>query len=128
MNEHVVSFFDSVISKQKTEDIPFEIILNDIRNGKWAKQILKIRSTTDKKERDFLKRKLPASTISCTTNGSHKASDVLCHSGLIQVDIDDIKLTDAYQLKEELSRDPLIHSCFLSPSEKLKGTIKNMNE
>jgi len=124
MDEHVVSFFDSVISKQKTADIPIEILLNDIRNGKWAKQILKIRSTADKKERDFLKRKLPASTISCTTNGSHKASDVLCHSGLIQVDIDDIKPTNAYQLKEELSRDPLIHSCFLSPSEKLKGTIK----
>ena len=99
MNEHVVSFFDSVISKQKTADIPIEILLNDIRNGKWAKQILKIRSTADKKERDLLKRKLPASTISCTTNGSHKASDVLCHSGLIQVDIDDIKPTGCLSIK-----------------------------
>lgn len=124
MSEHVVSFFDSVISKQKAADIPIENLLIDIRNGKWAKQILQIRSTDEKKERDSLKRKLPASTISCTTNGSHKASDVLCHSGLIQVDIDDIDTNEVNPLKVALSKDPLIHSCFLSPSNKLKGTIK----
>lgn len=124
MNEHVVSFFDSVISKQKAADIPIENLLIDIRNGKWAKQILQIRSAADKKERDSLKRKLPASTISCTTSGSHKASDVLCHSGLIQVDIDDIDTNEVNPLKIALSKDPLIHSCFLSPSNKLKGTIK----
>ena len=124
MAEHVVSFFDSVLSKHKTADIPIESLLIDIRNGKWAKQILKIRSITDKKVRDNLKRSLPASTISCTTRDSHKATDVLSHSGLIQIDIDDITAPDAYRLKEVLSKDPLIHSCFLSPSEKLKGTVK----
>lgn len=124
MSTHIVSFFNSVLSKQKTGDIPIECLLSDIKEGRWAKNIQHIRSIADKKEREFYKRKLSAVSISCTTNGSHKASDVQSHSGLIQVDIDDINPNDVKQLKETLSKDPFIHSCFLSPSEKLKGTIK----
>lgn len=121
--EHIVSFFESVTSKKKA-DIPIEALLSDIKKGKWAKQIVQIRSAGDKKARDNLKRLLPASTISCATNGSHKAVDVVSHSGLIQVDIDDVSVDDALRLKKELVRDPYIHSCFLSPSEKLKGTVR----
>ena len=124
MSDHIVSFFDSVLSKQKVSDIPVETLLSDIKNGKWAKQLTTIRAVLDKKERDLLKRKLPASTISCTTTGSHRAIDVKQHSGLLQIDIDDIEKKEVNQFKDVLSKDPFIHSCFLSPSNKLKGTIK----
>ncbi|HPI44289.1 MAG TPA: VapE family protein [Tenuifilaceae bacterium] len=124
MSEHLVSFFESVLSKQKEADIPIEALIFDIKNGKYAKQIFKIRAESDKRERENQKKKLPASTISCTTKGSHKASDVNTHSGLLQVDIDEVNPSEALNLKVELAKDPYIYSCFLSPSEKLKSIIR----
>lgn len=87
--------------------------MEGIRSGVWADQITSLRSA-DKPARDQLKRDLPAVMLSGSTRGGHKASDVLEHSGLLQIDFD--KLEAPATLRDLIGKDRHILAAWISPS------------
>ena len=56
---------------------------------KYKERILEIRAIEDKKARDILKIQLPQATISGVFKSHRRAENLLKHSGLICIDIDD---------------------------------------
>jgi hypothetical protein len=95
------------------ENLPLRQFLDGIRNGSWADQISRLRAV-DKPARDRLKRDLPAVMLSGTTKGGHKASDVLEHSGLLQIDLDHVGNPAA--LRDGIGKDQHILATWISPS------------
>jgi VirE N-terminal domain len=81
--------------------------------------IAKIRKTQSKTQRNEIKKKLPSVTWSgqfakrCTS-GLEKYSGILC------ADIDDIELSYAESLKDEMQKDAHVMCAFISPSGGLK--------
>lgn len=82
-------------------------------------EVLKIRSTTDKAERSFLKRMLPCATISGVFEPTRSSKNLKEHSGFICLDIDgqdNPDIADWNYLKEQLSVIPQIAFASLSVS------------
>jgi hypothetical protein len=110
-----VAFFQRLGSQG--QNMPLETMLDGIKGNRWAGQIKRLRS----KERDApdyakLKTALPAFMLSGTTNGGHKAADFAEHSGLLQIDLDDIGKEEAGNLRDKISKDTHILACWISPS------------
>jgi len=88
--------------------------LHDIRNGRYAEPIAQLRSLyqANKPAYDRRKRTLPGFTMSGTCSDRKTP---LVHSGLVQVDIDDIadRLPD---LRRQIESDPHVAFGFVSPS------------
>lgn len=121
MNQQI-SFFKSVLDKQP-EKINFSQVIDEIKQGKYSHVIMKIRQTIDKHERDTLKKTLPCVTVSGEFQNGHSVKNLVKHSGLIQVDIDN--LTEPEKTKELISKDQYTYSCFISPSGKgVKVVVK----
>ena len=57
---------------------------------------------------------MPSITVSGTFKNGHSTSNLIKHSGLIQVDIDDI--SQPIELKAKVTDDIFTYSCFISPS------------
>lgn len=110
-----VSYYNRVTKKSEKE-IDILDVYKIISNGQLQEITKKIRNETDKKKRSKLKvSRLPAITVSGSfINGTHKISDFKEHSGLMQIDIDDID--NANSIKEKLTKDKFTNSCFISPS------------
>jgi hypothetical protein len=84
----------------------FKRIRNNVKQGEL---IRKIRSLSDKSERDKLKKQLPAYCFSGTFSRKNSNSCTQ-HSGLICLDFDGEKLENI------MSKSEYIYACFLSPS------------
>ena len=123
-NEHIVSAFSNIYSKEKQKDIQIDEYLIDIRNDTYKELVELIRKEQNKELRNKMKSKLPAITASCTVNGNRQLKDVLNHSGLMQIDIDDIEVEDASRVKSLLANDKYTFSVFYSPSGKVKCIVK----
>lgn len=95
------------------EILPLQVFLKGIQNGEWAHKITLLRSA-DKPVREQMKRALPAVMLSGTTRGGHKASDVLEHSGLLQIDLDHVG--NAAALRDRIGKDQHILAAWISPS------------
>ncbi len=110
-----VSYYNKVTEKSDKE-ISIVDVYKLISNGKLQNITKKIRAETDKKKRSKLKvSSLPAITVSgIFENGTHKISDFKEHSGLMQIDIDDIENFRA--IKNQLEKDKYTNCCFISPS------------
>ncbi|MFW5872095.1 MAG: VapE domain-containing protein [bacterium] len=123
-NGHIVSSFTNIYAKGKQNDIPIEEYLSDIRNGTYKELVELIRKEQSKELRNKQKSKLPAITASCIVSGNRQIKDVLNHSGLMQVDIDDIEVENASRVKSLLANDKYTFSTFFSPSGKVKCIVK----
>ena len=108
-----ISFFRSIKDKQPTT-INFSQTIQEIRVGKYSDIILKIRSTEQKQERDALKKTLPCVTVSGEFKDGHSLKNLIAHSGMLQVDIDN--LSNPEEIKKILSKDKYTYSSFISPS------------
>ncbi len=108
-----VSFFNSVTDKTPKE-ISITEALSFIKSDKYFIQLSKIRETIDKKQRDHLKKQLPCITVSGVFKNGHSSKDLIKHSGLIQIDLDEIENPE--KVKAILINDSFIYSCFISPS------------
>ncbi|MBN8422447.1 MAG: AAA family ATPase [Verrucomicrobia bacterium] len=95
------------------ENLPLQMLLDFIRAGNWTKQITALRAA-DKPAREKMKRALPAVMLSGSTRGGHKASDVLEHSGLLQIDLDHVG--NAAALRDQIGKDQHILAAWISPS------------
>ncbi|CAN5911962.1 hypothetical protein BH11VER1_BH11VER1_14160 [soil metagenome] len=86
-----VSFFNHL--KSKGHFVPISRILADIKGGKYADKIDRLRELYiihGKGSAKFAsaKKRLPYFMVSCLTNGCRTKADVIAHSGLLQLDID----------------------------------------
>jgi hypothetical protein len=102
------------------KNVPLRSVLNDIRDGRWAHQINKLRALNrNTEEFKKAKRKLPCFLISGSTSGGHKKTSVFAHSGLLQIDIDDVEEATGMSpedLRDRIGQDPHILAGFISPS------------
>lgn len=90
-----------------------DTVLDGIKNGAVKNLISDIRTATDKKAKDLLKRQLPCI---CFSGVFEKRADSALteHSGFVILDWD--KLENPEQKKQEVSKHYFIYSAFISPS------------
>lgn len=113
--EHTFSFYKNLLSAQAPDD-EFDInqLIEVIRYGYIKDEIKNLRGLENKQERSKLKQsKLPCVTVSGTFNKRNK-NHLQEHSGLIQIDIDDLEEYDA--VFNTLIKDPYTFVAFKSPS------------
>lgn len=113
----LVSYFSSV-KLHKTKDICIINFLKAIQLQKFSIQIQSIQKEPDKDRKLFLKQQLPSITVSGTFNQTHRNNDLIEHSGLIQVDIDDLPNAEIKHVRTRLQADKFTYACFLSPGGK----------
>lgn len=109
-----VGFYKNGIeNKVSKERIPFDIFLENIRNGHWQDLVLPIRSIADKKARDQAKKAAHYVTLSGVFSERTDAG-LMEHSGMLGVDADD--LPDPEAVKDSLRGDPYVLAIFRSIS------------
>jgi predicted P-loop ATPase len=108
-----IGFYKKITNLKRDSEIPIDLFLESIRDGKWQDDVFKIRLIKDKKERQFEKEKLPSVTLSGLFV-SRRDSLSEQHSGFIGIDIDDVNEPDI--IKELLKHDPYIYSIFVTVS------------
>ena len=109
-----VSIFKNAFDKEPV-NVSLAAILEDIRAGKYAAQIARLRAlrATDPSEYDRQKKCLPAFTLSGTFT-ARKADALVAHSGLLCGDLD--HLGDGLPaLRAKLRKDPHVAFGFVSP-------------
>lgn len=101
----------------KGENVPLSKMLDGIKGTAWAGQIKRVRNAEEgSEEHSIRKKRLPAFMLSGTTNGGHKAADVIQHSGLLQIDVDEVGAEHAGDLRDRLGDDPHMLAAWISPS------------
>jgi hypothetical protein len=95
---------------------PVNKILERIKSGATKELVKKIRTESNKTERNELKKQLPAICFSGTFNKRLDTS-LIQHSGLVCLDFDGyLKQKELLQDKESLSKSKFVYSVFISPS------------
>ena len=117
MEKYEFSLFSS-LSDRKPQTITLDQFEEMISGDEWHKQVSAVRAIKDSDARKAAKKKLPAVTISGIFSGSHKASALQKHSGLICMDFD---LKDnpslaggAESMREKLAKDKYSKLVFVS--------------
>ncbi len=126
--EHTFSFYKNLLSAQEPDD-EFDInqLIEVIKYGYIKEAINTLRSLENKKERDDLKRtKLPCVTLSGTFQKRNK-NHLQEHSGLIQIDIDDLEEEDYASTFKTLIADEHTFVAFRSPGGKGIKLIVKIN-
>lgn len=113
MAEKILISIYKNFSDTNDKDFGLDDFLNGVKSGKWQDQILKVRTITDKKQRDLEKKKCPMVTISGSFSG-RKDNTIRKHSGFIAIDID--KIDNPNDVKKLVANDRYIYSAFISVS------------
>ncbi|MCX6200018.1 MAG: PriCT-2 domain-containing protein [Bacteroidetes bacterium] len=109
------SYFKSIFQEpSKVMSLEDMVALIKTEESDHYSTIQKVRVETDKQVISNLKKTLPAVSVSAVIQGSRKKENVLQHSGLLGIDIDN--LTNAASVKERVMGDPYLLVAFISPS------------
>lgn len=108
-----ISKFKNILQSSAGEVTSIDHFLNEIKFGTFKDICQSVRQEENKKKRNELKKKLPYVTISGLFN-DRKNSGLIKHSGFICLDFDDVG--DVQKVKETISQDHFVHSCFVSAS------------
>lgn len=111
-----VSFFENYFDK--TEGVLVNL-MDWLTDETKKEKVLKIRQLEDKTQIDKIKRTLPAITPSSICLRKEKGSELIKHSGLIQIDIDykqNQNVINFDKLKDQLKKLPFVAYCGLSVS------------
>jgi len=110
-----IAFFQHLGAKG--ENVPLSKMIDEIKRGKWSGQLNRLRAIRREAENyDETKRRLPAYMLSGTTRGGHKASDLIDHSGLLQIDVDKVGTEHVANLRDRIGDDKHILAAWISPS------------
>lgn len=113
----LVGYFKSCKMTKGGINRPLGAILSEIQSDVWAAKTAILRSHVYKSAKyDSLKRTLPAVMFAGSTRGGHKKVDVLRHSGLLAVDVDDLETGAAVSIRDHLGNDLHILASWISPS------------
>jgi hypothetical protein len=113
----------------KTSDVPFIVpidkIIKRIKQGSSKKLIEQIRASTNKDERDRLKKKLPAILFAGEFSERNKEG-LLNHSGLMVTDFDNFPDEDVYnEMFSKITQNPYVIFAFRGPSGNgIKAVVK----
>ena len=120
VNSVSVGFFKNCRVTHGGTNRPLSEILSDIKEGKWAKPIAQLRRLDyGSKPYDAQKGQLACFMLSASTaTGGHKAIDIAEHTGLLQLDVDELGEDAARSLRDQLGNDPHIYASWLSPGGK----------
>ncbi len=113
MNETEVSFFENIKSVKNGRRISITQLLEDIKNGRWKDETIRIRGIEDGDKRREEKSKIPCVTPSGVFP-YRNAKSLTSHSGLICIDMDKIKNIE--EIKDKLKKDPFSYAVFNSVS------------
>lgn len=121
-----ISIFKSLFN---ASDVPYyyslDKTLERIRIGKSKDIIEKIRTSTDKAERDALKKKLPC-ILFAGEFSERNIKGLIKHSGVMIIDLDNFENEKVLKSQTDLLKNnKYIYSVFLSPSGNgIKGLVK----
>lgn len=107
-----ISIFNKSNHTKNGKEIPFDVFLQYIQDGKWKDYVLPIRAMKDKSERTAAKKNVPYVTVSGTFN-ERKISGLLKHSGFLAIDVDDV---DPEEVKSLICVDRHVYAAFTSIS------------
>lgn len=108
-----ISIFNKASHTKDGKEIPFDVFLQYIQDGKWQDIVLPIRAVSDKKKRDDMKRRTaPGVTISGIFS-ERIDTGIVTHSGFIAIDIDGV---DPEEVKSILCPDRHVYAAFTSIS------------
>lgn len=109
-----ISLYKTIKDVSGTDTITIDKLLDRIKDGYWQDAVLKIRTLTDKKQRQVAKEKLPNVTLSGIF-GKRQDDQIKSHSGYIGIDLDDLG-SEVEPTRDLLTGDPYIYSVFTSVS------------
>lgn len=109
-----ISKYNNAFDKESKETA-FDDFINGIKNGTWQDDVLKVRTITDKSERQEFKKKCPLFTVSGSFS-ERKDKSIRKHSGFLAIDIDEIDNPNI--VKDIIKNDPYIYAAFISISGK----------
>lgn len=107
------SIFPDAFHTERTYTLTAQELVEAIASGRWQAPVEQIRKAKTKDHRNELKKALPVATLSGTFT-ARKTSELIQHSGLLQLDIDDVK--NPAHVRDLLITDPHIIASFISPS------------
>jgi predicted P-loop ATPase len=107
-----ISIFSHSTQTTGGKIIPFDVFLENIRDGKWQDYVLPIRAMKAKEERTKAKKKVPYVTLTGVFNERNNKG-LKTPSGFIGIDIDDV---DPEEVKSILGPDRYVYSIFTSIS------------
>jgi hypothetical protein len=114
----VISIYDNIKQSKGGKEIPVDIFLQYIQEGKWQDEVLAVRNGK------MAKVDLPYTTVSGKFS-ERKIAGLLQHSGLICVDIDDVE--DPQELKALICPDRYVYAAFVSVGGKGLAVIFRIN-
>jgi len=110
-----VTIFKNIFDKYDPHYQDVISIFRRIKDGKSKDLIESIRSEKDKDKRQNLKKRLP-SICFCGKFSQRGEKYLLEHSGLICLDVDEVRPNDMAKIRETIENDSYTHGCFISPS------------
>lgn len=110
--EIAISIYKNVKDIAGSETIPIDLFYEGVKSGRWQDYVIPIRTKTDKKEREEMKKKVPLVMISGTFR-KREDEAINKHSTFIGIDIDDC---DVESVKEKLRTDKYVCALFTSIS------------
>ena len=128
IGNRIVNIYNNAKQKTLSKEISFNDLLTYIRDGykpNVTNQIKELRNIVNefgKKDKrvNKIKLNLPCVTLSVNSkNRDTKQNDndkFIKHTGIYQIDIDNIPTNQINQIKEELCNLPFTYFCFISPS------------
>ena len=123
-----INFMDSFsgLNNRKVEILK---VLKEIKTERWKKEITEIRNhinNGDSKKADYIKKTLPAFTVSATFKENRKKKNIESYSNLLHLDYDYVD--NVIELKAKVVSIPFTYAAFISPSGKgLKVLVKSNN-
>ena len=119
----LVTLFASAVATAPEQDISLTRFIQEAREGTFAEQVAAVRSAAARGDRErlaWLKRRLPAVTLSCTMVSRAKDAPVRArtHSGWLQCDFDakDNPALVQSEARAFLADDPHVGAVFVGPS------------
>jgi hypothetical protein len=104
-----------------------EEIIKDIKTGKYAEEVKKLRIflfNNEKDKYDIYKKRLPGVTFSACFEKARKKELIKHYNRIIVIDIDKLDEDELERTKEILKNDAFVFTFWISPSEKgIKGLI-----
>jgi len=110
-----------------TSEFSLKEVLDNIRRGKYSKQIDHLRALICRGEREQYgvdKKRLPGVTFSGTFNGKRRIEKIKNYTNLLVLDIDHVPQEELSTIGSALKTDIHVMACWMSPSgEGLKGLL-----
>ena len=123
-----ISFTDSIYGLNN-RNVEIQKVLKEIKTGFWKNQIDEIRyhnSNGDIEKADYIKKTLPAFTVSATYKENRKKKNIESYTNLLHLDYDYVD--NVQELKAKVNDIPYTYAAFISPSGNgLKVLVKSDN-